>query len=411
MLRYFLLLLLVPIFSNAQLQQKFNVKEEFVAKKNYFLLYKLYTAPQNIKNALNNNKHFNEIHKQKLASIKLALENNYKSGFENVEIFKFNKDELAEGSTAFAELYNADKNFKNWVDENILASKKYSAAGTAVATLQNAWLADANGINGVIDMYAFGKPPIYPKIDSISFNTKEKNYPFYLSQLAEVVHDEIKGDANFFTPGFIMALRLLELNGRFEAADYEPMQTIANRPAMELAKKINWKDYPYSFILVPGAGTDNYTDSINPAGILRCRMALRYFNNKMAPFIIVSGGRVHPYKTVYSEANEMKEYLVHVLGVPEKNVIIEPHARHTTTNIRNANRLAIAYRIPVTKKALIVTDRFQSAYITNKNFDERCLKELGYVPYIIGKRLTPTAFEYTPLENSLIINSKEPLDP
>ena len=411
MIRYLFLILLIPIFSTAQQPLVTNIKEEFVAKKNYFFLYELNRAPQNVKNAVVKNQRFAGIQKQKLTAIKFALDNQYIEGVKNIDLFRFNENELAEGSLAFAELYQTNPAFKKWAEETIIVSKKYVEANTPALTLQDAWMADAAGINGVIDMYALGKPPIYPNIDSISFNVNQKNYPLYLSQVAEVVYDEIKNDPGFFTPGLAMALRLLELNGRFEAADYEPMEKTANRQAAEFAKKIKWNDYPYSFILIPGAGTDNYRDSINPAGILRCRMALRYFKDKKAPFIVVSGGRVHPYKTAYSEANEMKKYLVHALGVPEQNVIIEPHARHTTTNIRNANRLAIAYGIPVSKKALIVTDRNQSAYITNKNFDERCMKELGYIPYVIGNRLSPTAFEYTPLENSLIINSKEPLDP
>ena len=61
------------------------------------------------------------------------------------------------------------------------------------------------------------------------------------------------------------------------------------------------------------------------------------------PFIIVSGGRVHPFKTQYIEAVEMKHYMIDVLGIPTSAIIIDPFARHTTTNVRNAGHMIMDY--------------------------------------------------------------------
>jgi hypothetical protein len=143
--------------------------------------------------------------------------------------------------------------------------------------------------------------------------------------------------------------------------------------------------------------------------MLRCKAAARQYRAGKAPFIVVSGGNVHPYKTNFNEAVEMKKYLVDKLHIPASAVIIEPHARHTTTNLRNDARLAFRYGMPFNKPGLIVTDKYQNDFITN--MEKRCLNELNYVPYKLGKRLSETELEFYPLINSLQIDADEPMDP
>jgi len=67
-------------------------------------------------------------------------------------------------------------------------------------------------------------------------------------------------------------------------------------------------------------------------------------------------------------------------GVPEEAILIEPYARHTTTNLRNAARLILRYGIPPDRPVLIATDIFQNHTISY-SLAERCLEELGYVPF------------------------------
>src|SRR5690606_31631357 len=134
----------------------------------------------------------------------------------------------------------------------------------------------------------------------------------------------------------LSGLRFLEINERWDAAQLEPMSEGVNAAAIERIKTTNWANYPYASLLVLGAGPSQYHQPISPGGILRCRMAARVYKSGLAPFIIVSGGRVHPYKTPYIEAVEMKKYLIDVHGIPADAIIVEPHARHTTTNMRNA---------------------------------------------------------------------------
>ncbi len=79
-------------------------------------------------------------------------------------------------------------------------------------------------------------------------------------------------------------------------------------------------------------------------------MAVKRYRQGLAPLLLVSGGAVHPKRTPYNEALEMKKELMNVYGIPARAIIVEPHARHTTTNFRNAARLVYRYGIPADKK-------------------------------------------------------------
>ncbi len=122
-----------------------------------------------------------------------------------------------------------------------------------------------------------------------------------------------------------------------------------------------------------------------------------------------SGGKVHPYKTKFCEAEEMKTYMVNVLHVPEYAIIMEPHARHTTTNMRNGVRLMYKYGIPANKPGLVVTDKSQTNSILI--MAARCEKELKFVPYKLGKHLSDTEVEFFAVPEAMQVNVYEPLDP
>src|SRR5262249_42281975 len=142
------------------------------------------------------------------------------------------------------------------------------------------------------------------------------------------------------------AVELMLLNQRDEAGRYEPMEAGENAGAFSRMRSVEWKRYPYSVIVVPGAGGDRPGIRLSPGGKLRDEIASKRFRDGKAPFVLVSGGHVHPQRTEYAEAIEMKRDLVTRLGVPANAVIVDPHARHTTTNMRNAARLMYRYGMP-----------------------------------------------------------------
>src|ERR1700704_3135843 len=98
-------------------------------------------------------------------------------------------------------------------------------------------------------------------------------------------------------------------------------------------------------------------------------------------------------------------------GIPAAAIMVEPHARHTTTNLRNAARLMYRYGVPFDKKALITTDQHQSTYIESPVFKERCIKELGYEPHALLGRTSTFDLEWAPRIDSLQFDSADPLDP
>jgi hypothetical protein len=213
----------------------------------------------------------------------------------------------------------------------------------------------------------------------------------------------------FFELPLQLALRALEINDRDEAARYEPLNLGMNKSAVKSIPGIQWASFSYSLILVPGQGPEQEGLAIDPMSINRCRLAAERYKKGLAPLIVVSGGHVHPNKTPYSEAVEMKKYMVRELHIPEKAILIEPHARHTTTNLRNAARIVYRFRIPDTMKILTVTDSIQNAYINM--MDKRFVEELGYIPYRDLKKISAEESEFYPIKNALQVNPLDPLDP
>ncbi len=104
------------------------------------------------------------------------------------------------------------------------------------------------------------------------------------------------GLPSFLSTFLAASLQFIELNERDQAADYEPMETTVNKAAFDRIKTLKWNTYKYSVILVPGAGPDDPAVPLSAGGMLRCRLAAIQYRKGLAPFIMVSGGKVHPIK-------------------------------------------------------------------------------------------------------------------
>jgi hypothetical protein len=98
------------------------------------------------------------------------------------------------------------------------------------------------------------------------------------------------------------ALEAMNLNHRHDAGRLEPMESGENKAAFERIRITDWQRYPYSAIVVPGAGNDRPGVGLSTFGKLRDDIAATRFRQAKAPFIIVSGGFVHPSQTEYAEA-------------------------------------------------------------------------------------------------------------
>lgn len=136
----------------------------------------------------------------------------------------------------------------------------------------------------------------------------------------------------------------------------------------------------YDLIVVPGytpLDATEPTPTVHPTAAARLDDAIAAYQRGLAPVILVTGGSVHPDGTPFNEAVLMKRYLVSQ-KVPAGAVIIEPCARHSHTNLRNAGRFMMSYGLLT---ALVITSVDQAFYFANpkmSGFDERCVVDLGY---------------------------------
>src|SRR5258705_9450640 len=106
----------------------------------------------------------------------------------------------------------------------------------------------------------------------------------------------------------------------------------------------------------------------------------------------------------------MKKYVMEKFKIPETSILVDPHARHTTTNFRNGARLAFRYRIP-TALALVTSSESHIASSSSDEFRTRCINELGYFPVEFIKRISPVEAEFKPSIASLFFDANDPLDP
>ncbi|HTL08804.1 MAG TPA: YdcF family protein [Chitinophagaceae bacterium] len=416
-IRFFALLL--PFFVSVVFAQPPSARKNYtllygnsiVAAKNYYLLT-LLQEDRAAQQLLSADSVFSQLLLQKRVQLQTAIAECKNDVHCLATAAKFSDSEIAAVGARLRALYS------NGNALGLLVQKQLVPAGTYILfdqlpageMLAKAWQQDAAGINFAIDVYAEGKKPNYPLIDSISFDVRLPGYGNMLYSLCQLVLKESSTSKLFFSPSLTMALRLLEINERNQAADFEPMTADENRAAAAQVKITDWGKYKYSLILVPGAGPELPSVALSAEGMIRCRLAALEYRQGLAPFIVLSGGKVHPFKTRYCEATEMKKFMVETLHLPASAIIIEPHARHTTTNMRNTVRLMFRYGIPFTKPALTCTTRGQSNMI-EKTLPARCEKELHAIPYKNGQRLSETTLEFYPLLQALHINPFEPMDP
>lgn len=277
------------------------------------------------------------------------------------------------------------------------------------------WNRDADAINYILSVYGEGRAPRYPKIDAASVDVTAKDF----SNLIMGIQTKILSDQSqyqglaypFFKEALVNAVFLLDANDRMDAVRFSGLWNTWNAPSLVFARHLNWKSYPYTAIIVPGEGPEDPHTQLSALGKFRLTLAVESFNRQLAPFIIVSGGAVHPAHTNFVEADEMRRFLIERFHIPERSIVTEPYARHTTTNLRNVSRYLQILGAPENKPALIVTDPSQSDYISSTVFFSRNMTELKCEPGEIGQRLSPFATIFISNRGCNKIDPQDPLDP
>lgn len=196
--------------------------------------------------------------------------------------------------------------------------------------------------------------------------------------------------------------------------DGEPIQIASENQSASLAIQQQLPELlenTYPLMVVPGYTPvkTNTPQQLTSITMSRLNMAVGLMKSKNIQFILVTGGNVHPEGTPYNEAYGMKDYLKEKLGLLEEQIIMDPYARHSTTNLRNAARIMLTHSL---NRALIVTSRDQNFYFGFpgiSTFNARSKKDLGYK---IGKLSYKTAFtSLLEPDNNVFIRGTDPLDP
>lgn len=328
--------------------------------------------------------------------------------------YQFKAGDLKNISNRLNVLLQEHSFFQSFVDDNLRVSGTYEnfKNDSDAQLLIKAWELCANGMNQIANVYGVGDAPQYAKMDSVSYDVKSTFYKEAVFMWSDFLHHKKpKENRLFFQPALNFSLALLYLNHRDEAARYEPLTENENKKAIAHLKNINFKNYEYSSILVLGNGPENYHDRLSAVGKLNLQLGVFEYRAKRAPLLFVSGGHAHPFRAPFCEAIEMKKELMEIYNIPEENILIDPYARHTTTNLRNAIRILVRNQVPITKPILVVTNSSHSSYLGNKSFEARCMSEFGYLPAIQLKRLSNTTIEFLPKIESLHQNPIDPLDP
>lgn len=377
--------------------------------KDFYLLSVLENNPE-IRAALMKDPELNRISVERNYFLEQSLKTCKQNAACMVRMLLWTDEEIRMVSFALTRLYHDNAALRDLVDKHLRPSGAYVLyqKETGDALLASAWEICARGLNDVVSVYGQGLSPRYPQIDSISFDVNSAEFQQHISALITTGPSDSQ---LFFEPSLQAALNLLALNHRDEAGRLEPMETGVNKAAVETIPSIAWDKFPYSAIVVPGAGPGDPNTALSEAGRRRTALAAEAYHAGKAPFILVSGGYVHPSQTRFSEAIEMKNALLKDYNVPEAAILVDPHARHTTTNMRNAAREIYRYNIPTTKPALVISDAAQVGYIAGQSFADRCLKELGYLPYQIVSHPSDTSLVFMPMIESLELDPQDPLDP
>lgn len=332
---------------------------------------------------------------------------------ETLDALTFSASEIETIADELAKLYKPNNALARLLNSDIIPSGCYrQASGKGAELIKQVFRLDAKGMNRAIGIYVGGDKPNYPAIDSIGFYVQSKYYQQEI--LPAIVQNVLKISSSkprFYSVPMNAVNVSLDTNDRCQVLDFEPLHNAGNAESYRHVQSADFSAYPYSAILVLGAGPTDMTQHISPEGRMRATYAAMLYLERKAPFIIVSGGRVHPYHTPYNEAEEMKKYIMEKWNIPSWAIIMEPHARHTTTNIRNANRILYREGFPFNKKVLVTSSESHIDYVMNDNFLRRCEKELHTAPFKICGRPSARTCEYFPQECSLIITPDEPLDP
>jgi hypothetical protein len=331
-----------------------------------------------------------------------------------VSDFRFSSADSLQVANALRTLYHRHVSLFDEIIDNHLRPSGYYQRFISLSNeelLLRAWGQTVTGIDYIIDQFGLGKKMRYPRIDSANYDVNGRYYRTALKDMFAMLSEQTRDMTIFYHPSLAVAMQLMDLNDRDEPARFEPMDKGENQAACRKIPLTDWSKFKFATIVIPGNGPELTTTPISPDNKMHCAVAASRYKEGWAPFIIVSGGYCYPFRGPSCEAIEMKKFLITRFNIPADAIIIDPHARHTTTNIRNADRLIIRYGIPITKPSVFITTQSQLRMAAGDGFDQRNLRELGYLPYRDKQQLSIHDISFFPVMEALHMDPYDPLDP
>lgn len=416
-----MLMLLTGISTIARAQQGAGYDRDYhflhsanlVADKNFYLLTVIDQSPA-VKKLYNDNAYFKQLFNARLTLLKSHANDTCSTPLTLAGGFRYTKDDSVQIAENVLSLYKAHQpEFDQLINHHLRPSGYYQRFVnlTNADLLLKAWGQYIYGINYIIDQFGLGKKMRYPRIDSPNYVVTSVYYRRVMKDMFAMLDEQTDDMKQFYQPSLEVAMHLMDLNDRDEPARFEPMEQKDNKKAFDKIKQIQWSKYQYATIVIPGNGPELFTTPISPDNKIHCSVAAMRYLKGLAPFIIVSGGYCYPFRGPYCEAIEMKKFLMSRFNIPGDAIIIDPHARHTTTNIRNADRLMIRYGIPLDKPSVFITSKGQHDMSAKDAFDKRNMHELGYLPYRDKKSTSNHDIVFYPVLESLHMDPLDPLDP
>ncbi|KAF1720538.1 YdcF family protein [Pseudoxanthomonas wuyuanensis] len=294
-----------------------------------------------------------------------------------------------------------------------LVAQMAAADGTSAEARErrDAVIRELVGLNAVLEVYGKGGTPRYPQIDGPIGKQGSRRLAADVAVAASISELGREEAVAAFDPSIGLALALLDANERLDAIAFEPLDGGLNSDAFQHARGLDWSRYRYTAIIVLGAGPEDLLTPLSARGKLHVKVAAQRYFSGLAPFIIVSGAAVHPRGTRSVEAVEMRRALIERYRVPAHAIAIEPYARHTTTNLRNAARLLMAMKAPMDRDALVLSDPPHIDAVESAEFVARNRRELGYQPGSVGERTSSFDIVFRPSPDSARVDPLDPLDP
>ena len=165
----------------------------------------------------------------------------------HVDAIKWSDADIASAEQSLRGLVVADAGLRSLVSETLIPTGMFQRYGTQdPATLAGlAWRDAAAAMNRIADVYAVGKPPLYPAIDSVSYDPNSDPYRRLIDLTVAVMHEQRDQLKTFYDPSLAFARRLLDTNRRDEAARFEPLHAGENGPAFRRIGGVDWSRYKY----------------------------------------------------------------------------------------------------------------------------------------------------------------------